>query len=108
MSSNVITRRAFLDRIVLGLAVVSAGSAAAAGCGGSEAPAACGATGLTPEERTMRTNLAYAERSTDPMKTCANCALYQAPAAGAACGSCQLRLGPVAPNATCSSFAARG
>lgn len=104
-SSVVITRRAFLGRVSVGLAVIGVSSTLGA-CGGEE-PVVCGATGLTSQEQTMRTQVGYVDPSPEPAKACSGCQLYTAPAGGAACGTCALNLGAVGPGATCRSFVAR-
>lgn len=107
MSHPILSRRLFLGRTLVGLTVVGIG-ASAAGCGeDAPPPANCGATGLTPAETQMRTQLGYLDQATSPVKTCARCQLYTEPAAGSACGGCQLNLGPVNPTGTCNSFVAR-
>lgn len=102
--SSAITRREFLGKSVLGLVVLSA--ATTVGCGGGEAPV-CGATGLTPAETTMRTQVGYKDHSPDPTKACGRCQLFTAPAGGASCGTCALQLGAVGAEATCNSFVAK-
>jgi hypothetical protein len=106
MTTPLIGRRNFLGRSLVGLVVLGAG---AAGCGGEEEPdlAACGATGTTPQEQQMRTQLGYVAQATAPGKNCSRCQLYRAAASPDACGGCQLNLGPVSPYGTCNSFVAR-
>jgi hypothetical protein len=108
MTNKDLTRRDFLLRAsALGVASVGAGSVLAA-CGGKEQAAGCNdLTGLTDQEIQMRTQLQYVEVSTLPDKLCDNCQLWVVPAAGAACGGCQLIKGPIAPAGHCVSWAAR-
>jgi hypothetical protein len=104
MNTKKLTRRALLERgAVLSLAVI--GGAGGFGCGGgldcSSPP------GLTQEQRDMRRNLAYVERSPNPSQRCEVCNFYTAPAQPGTCGGCTLNLGPVNPQGYCSSFVAR-
>jgi len=106
---TVTSRREFLGRSMVGLAVISVGGLAAA-CGGSEpeAPALdCSEpANLTDAQRTTRTNAAYVDQTTDASKACVLCNFYTSGAAGQ-CGSCTLGMGSVNPAGTCNSFAAR-
>ncbi|CAN5249279.1 hypothetical protein BH09MYX1_BH09MYX1_12640 [soil metagenome] len=60
-------------------------------------------TGLTPDEITMRTNLAYVDKATDTSKECVKCNFFK-PAAPDACGACTLIKGPINPAGYCNSF----
>jgi hypothetical protein len=92
------------------LAIFAAAAAApawlATGCkgGDGEKSLACtDTTGLTPDEISMRTNLTYVEKTSDPAKACSKCNFFKA-AAPDACGSCTLIKGPINPNGNCKSF----
>lgn len=56
----------------------------------------------------LRTALGYTERSSDPARTCADCGLFKADAANAACGHCMIFSGPANAQGTCESWSARG
>lgn len=106
MSDSISTRRQFLGRSVLGLAVLSsAGSILTACGGGAEGPNCANPPGLQPPQTAQRTALHYLDHGTDPNRQCQKCNFYQAGQSAAACGSCQLNLGPVSPLGTCDSFA---
>lgn len=116
-----LSRRQFLQRFAaVGALGIGTGSLLSACGGGETAPqgaapgtpaATAGAcadlTGLTEQEVAMRTQLQYVEVGTDPAKHCVGCALWVAPAAGAACGGCTLIKGPIAPEGHCISWAAK-
>ena len=109
MTHKELTRRDFIRRAsALGVASVGAGSILAA-CGGQDtSSASCSdLTGLTDQEKQMRTQLQYVEVTTAEGKRCDNCQLWIAPTAGASCGGCQLIKGPIAPGGHCVSWAAR-
>ncbi len=108
-NQNAISRRSFLGRSVIGLAVLGSGAAALEACGGGgdEAPNCASPSGLTAPQQQTRTSLQYVDRATDASKQCQKCNFYQAAQAANACGGCQLNLGPVSPLGTCISFAAR-
>lgn len=108
-----ISRKDFLVKgLVTGVAVAGAGAILSA-CKKEEKkaePAAVSCndtTGLTPEDIQQRTNLQYVDQTPDPTKRCDGCALYVAPAAGAACGGCNLVKGPIAPAGYCTSWVAK-
>ena len=63
-------------------------------------------SGLSAADLATRTNLRYAEASTDPAKKCNRCQLFQAAAPGQ-CGGCTLVKGPINPEGTCTAFVAR-
>ena len=94
---------------------VSAVSVALAYCkkkpAGDSAPAAAGGcgdvSGLTQAEKDQRTSLNYTDKSSKA-DMCSGCALFVAPAGGAACGGCNLLKGPIAPEGWCSSFVKKG
>lgn len=105
-----ISRRQFLGRSIVGLAVLSASAAALEACGGGggeEALNCANPAGLTDPQKAQRTALAYQDHAADPNKQCQKCMFYQAAQAANTCGGCQLNLGPVNPVGTCNSFAAR-
>ena len=90
------------------LAVFAAGAIAPtiflAGCKDSPKELSCtDTTGLTPDEVSMRTNLAYVDKTTDPSKACSKCNFYKAGSPDA-CGSCTLMKGGINPNGNCKSF----
>jgi hypothetical protein len=74
-----------------------AGSAAPAGGTGCDAP-------ITADSKTLRRNLQYKEKASDPAKKCVDCAQYEAGKFGD-CGGCKLFPGPVRPEGGCASFA---
>jgi len=76
------------------------------GGGGASALSCSDTTGLTPDEIKLRTDLAYAEPSTDPSKACEKCNFYRAAGAGA-CGSCTLIKGGINPIGSCKSYVAK-
>jgi hypothetical protein len=126
MSTNDLSRRDFLLRFTA-VGAVGVGSAAVlSACGGggegqaqapaaapsapeTTAPASAGAcgdlSGLTEQEVAMRPQLQYVAETPDASKPCDTCALYITPAAGAACGGCNLIKGPIAPKGYCVSWA---
>ncbi len=124
MENKDLTRRDFLLRAsVLGAAAVG-GSSVLAACGGkesapaqappaaSETPATAAAgcndlTGLTDQEKQMRTALKYVDVTPEAAKRCDNCQLYIEPEGGAPCGGCKILKGPVAPAGYCTSWAAK-
>ncbi|MCA9562736.1 MAG: high-potential iron-sulfur protein [Myxococcales bacterium] len=110
MSEQYLSRRAFFSRAAkLGAAAIAVSALPLAACnkgGGEEGAASCD-DGLSPASRQARTAIGYVNDSTDPAKTCSSCALFQAPAEGAACGACTLpNIGSVNPAGTCNSWAA--
>lgn len=123
MNRKDFSRRDFLLRAsALGLAAVGSSSLLAA-CGGKEstpesAPAAsdtmAGAegvacndlTGLTEQEKQMRSALQYVDKTEIPEKRCDNCQLYIPPEGDSPCGACKILKGPVAPAGHCTSWAA--
>lgn len=117
--NNTVTRKDFLKKTAL-LGAATAGAAALlAACGrrpaeesagGTTAAAACGdVSSLSAADQATRTQMAgtlkYVEKSDVANQFCNNCALYKAPAAGAACGGCQLFPGPVEALGHCASWA---
>lgn len=63
-------------------------------------------TGLRPEEIATRTALAYTDVAAEPAKNCTGCQLYKA-AGPDQCGTCTVIKGPVHPNGSCKSWAAK-
>jgi hypothetical protein len=123
MAKNHLSRRDFLLRLgAVGALGVGAGTLVSA-CGGGEsrttpapeaAPDAAATaevrcddvSALTADELRMRNEAyKYVDVTPDPQKRCDNCALYVAAAAGAACGTCTLVKGPIAPGGHCLSWA---
>jgi hypothetical protein len=104
-----ISRRVFLHR---GAALVGTTALAASfvACGGSESEAPAGFTctdGVTPQQTSLRTAMAYTDTSADPAKLCRDCNFFPNPPPTSACGECTLQLGAVHPMGTCTSFAPR-
>ncbi len=64
-------------------------------------------SGLTPDDKTARSSLAYQDRSPDPTKACDKCQQYVDPPAAGQCGSCKVLKGPISSAGTCKVFAAR-
>jgi hypothetical protein len=116
MRTSDLSRRQFMQRFVAVGAIGLGSGTLLAACGGGEtapqgaaatAPACSDLTGLTEQEVAMRTQLQYVAVSADPAKHCVGCALYVVPVAGAACGGCTLIKGPIAPEGSCLSWAAK-
>jgi len=61
---------------------------------------------LTPEQKKMRTALAFVPASPDPEKTCGGCAFF-VEADLSDCGVCRVLNGPVETRSHCSSWAPR-
>ena len=121
-----ISRKEFLQKVaLLGVGTVGA-SHLLTSCGGGDSqqtatpkppqtstPAQsasdpCGdLSGLTDQEKSMRTTFQYVAETADPEKHCANCALYLAPEGGATCGGCQIIKGPINPNGYCIQWVAK-
>jgi hypothetical protein len=83
----------------------------AAGCGKDEGAAlSCTDTsGLDPDAVALRTGpaVAYADRSIDPVKSCARCQQFLLAASANACGTCKVIKGPVHPRGSCKLFVPR-
>lgn len=126
-SSNDLTRRDFVTRV---LAVGGAGAflpALISACGGEERPATPDSDVLTPEgeegqvmaeacpgfdeltdqDMQLRQALEYVDVSPNATQVCSNCQFYTEPEAGSQCGGCELFQGPVAPGGYCNSWAAQ-
>ena len=101
--SDPVSRRRFLvsTGAVLGLGPVLAA------CGGGDVTAASceGYSALTAQDLSTREALGYVDATPNAAQRCDNCRLYNAAAAGADCGGCQLFAGPVAPAGWCRSWA---
>jgi hypothetical protein len=82
--------------------------ALAPACKRAEAAYTCTDTsGLSFEETSTRTTFGYADASGDPKRACSLCTQWVKPK-DASCGGCKILKGPVHPNGTCKSFAAKG
>ena len=66
-------------------------------------------TGLPPDAVALRTSpaVAYADRSTDPVKTCARCQHFLPAPSEAACGACKVLKGPISAQGSCRLFVPR-
>ena len=126
MKNKDFSRRDFLLRAsAIGAAAVG-GTTLLAACGGkgggAEAPAAetpaapapstasasCNdLTGLTDQEKQMRTALQYVDETPIAEKRCDNCQLYIEAEGAATCGGCKILKGPIAPAGYCTSWAAK-
>jgi hypothetical protein len=62
--------------------------------------------GLKPDEIATRTALQYTDAATEANKTCSTCQLYK-PAGPDQCGACTVVKGPVHPQGSCKSWAAK-
>lgn len=127
MKNKDFSRRDFLLKASALGAVAIGGSSVLAACGGkeggSETPAAAPAapqaapktaaagcndlTGLTDQEKQMRTALQYVDATPIAEKRCDNCQLYVVPEGDSPCGGCKILKGPVAPAGYCTSWAAK-
>lgn len=81
-------------------APVGAGAPAAAG----EGPNCTDVSALAEADKTMRTTLAYVDRSTIAEKSCKGCQLFIAAADAAGCGTCSVVKGPISPLGYCNSW----
>ena len=63
-------------------------------------------SGLTEEEKSIRTELEYVAKSPFPDKVCDNCAVWIKPEEGKECGGCEIMEGPVHPKGYCVSWLA--
>lgn len=91
------------------LAACGGGENGGAGDGSAADSASCeGFATLTPQQRQLRQSLNYVDDSPNPAQNCANCRFWLAPAAGAACGGCQiLPEQPVVASGYCTSWVAQ-
>lgn len=102
-----ISRRSFLGRSIVGLAVLGASSSLLSACGGEEGVDCTNPPGLGADMRTQRTALHYNDHGQDPNRQCQKCQFFQGVAGAMACATCTLNLGAVSPLGTCDSFSAR-
>jgi len=103
--SDSLSRRRFLVATAGAMGVVPV--LAACGGGAPTTASACeGFDALTEADMATRNALAYVDKGTNPAEICSSCRLYNAPAAGSACGGCQLFAGPVLPGGYCTGWAA--
>jgi hypothetical protein len=95
-----VTRRSLLIATGCALGLVGAGGCKKAG------PASCtDVSGLTPEERNVRTTLGYTDRTPIPGKPCIKCVQYVTATSSDQCGGCKVMKGPVHPAGYCRVFA---
>jgi hypothetical protein len=95
-----LSRRAFVATLSTfsGTAVI--------GCKKKQPEFACtDVSALTDIDRSVRTTLAYADRTMNPDKECVRCVQYVEVEQG--CGGCKIMRGPIHPLGTCKSFAAK-
>jgi hypothetical protein len=99
-SLPILSRRAFVATLTTFSGV------AAVACKKKTAEFACTeVSALTETDRALRVTLVYVERSPNPEKECTRCVQYLEAEQG--CGSCKIMRGPVHPQGTCKSFAAK-
>jgi len=105
-----ISRREMLKRSLTVVGAAAGSSFVLAACSkGEEAEEALSCTDLTgvdPAAVQTRTAMSYQDTGPDPSRHCSGCQFFTAGAAGQ-CGTCQLFAGPINPNGTCNSFAAK-
>lgn len=120
MANESFSRKDFLKKVSLFGMVAAGSSAVLSACGGGEStsteptagePTAAAdpcsdLSGLSDQDKQMRTSLGYVKAGTDPEKRCNNCNFYVAPAEGSPCGGCTLFKGPVHPEGYCNSWIA--
>jgi hypothetical protein len=97
---RILSRRAFVATLSTfsGAAVVA--------CKKKQPDFACtDVSALTDVDRETRTRLAYVDRSPSPDKECFRCIQYVEADEG--CGGCKITRGPIHPQGTCRSFAAK-
>ena len=63
-------------------------------------------SGLTPEQKQIRSSLGYVNVSADPAKPCSTCKLYVGPKTEGGCGGCTVMAGQVSPLGSCKSWIA--
>ncbi|HEY4012971.1 MAG TPA: hypothetical protein VGM06_06520 [Polyangiaceae bacterium] len=104
-----VSRRVLLLRAgaLGGLGAVGLACLANVSCGKEKRPAlSCtDTTSLSPEDRQMRTTLAYHDASLDPAKTCGQCQQFIPGVAIGVCATCKVVKGPVNPRGGCKAFA---
>jgi hypothetical protein len=98
-------RRSFV--MLGGCLALPAGVLAATGCNRAQAmPSSCtDTTGLSDDERAMRSTLSYVDRSSAPDRACKGCQQWSAPPEDGECGHCKLLKGPIHPMGSCKAFA---
>lgn len=97
---SMLSRRAF----VATLSTFS--GAAAVACKKKQPEFVCtDVSALTDIDQATRTRLAYMDRAQSPDKECTRCVQYLEADQG--CGGCKIMRGPIHPQGTCRSFAAR-
>jgi len=67
-----------------------------------------GSAELSAGDVAARQAVGYVDESPHTGKLCANCRFFTRPAAGAACGGCQVVRGPIAPKGYCNAWVAQG
>jgi hypothetical protein len=111
MNNEELNRRTFLKKVTV-IGSVVAGAGVFVGCGAKEqsassAKADCSdLSGLTDQDKSIRTTLQYVEVSQVEGKDCENCSFFSQEA-GSPCGACTLFKGPIAPKGYCVSWAAK-
>ena len=103
MSNQIYTRRDALRTV--SLTVLAAGAWGTLGCGKKELTCT-DTSGLSADEVSARTTLAYVDKTPEAAKMCSNCAQF-VPGAPDQCGSCKVLKGPVAPAGYCKVWAAK-
>jgi hypothetical protein len=114
-----LTRRSLFRRAAL-VGVAGMGLLGIAACGGESSPraesnakadlsTACpDSAALSATEVATRKALNYVDQSADPARLCSGCRLFKQPEQNAACGGCQVVVGPIAPGGSCSAWVALG
>ena len=114
-----LTRRNLFHRAAL-IGVAGVGLLGIAACGGESslraqsnahtgAPTACPASvELSAQELATRKALNYVDVAADPARVCRGCRLFKQPEQNAACGGCQVVVGPIAPGGSCNAWVALG
>jgi hypothetical protein len=94
----------FARRRLLVIAPAALAALALGACAKKEPDSCTSTLGLTNDEIKMRSTLAYADRSPDPKKHCAECVQYVAPPEIDQCATCKVLKGPVHPKGSCNVF----
>lgn len=110
-----INRRDFLMKSLGAVTVVglaATGSSFLTSCGGGDNASSGGGaadcsdiSNLTADEKKVRDNFKYVDKTADAAKHCANCQFHIPPASANDCGGCQLFKGPVKDEGYCISWA---
>jgi hypothetical protein len=58
-------------------------------------------SGITPAQQEFRDDAGYVAETPNPGERCDNCAYWEAPRGGAACGGCTAIAGPIHPGGWC-------